>query len=278
MADFTVTETGGNPMQAPGGRRLGVAVLEKGMVWCTVTVHGTPGHGSRPYRSDNALAKAAKVVERLAALKADAQIVPAWRTFVEEMGLPAGFADPALVASEIDKLEDAGEATRVHACTHTTFSPNVVRGGDKTNVIPDRVEVDVDVRTMPGQDAVTVRHLILEALGPLAGDVSINVFHQQSSNASPTGTPLWEVLDEVAAGLTGGARLVPTVMTGCTDARFWRDRGAVVYGFGLFSDAVTLDEHEAMFHGRNERVDLESLRLSAELWDGLARRFSEVSR
>ena len=41
-------------------------------------------------------------------------------------------------------------ARTCHAHTHTTFSPNVVHGGQKTNTIPDAVDIDVDIRTVPG--------------------------------------------------------------------------------------------------------------------------------
>ncbi|HTW97421.1 MAG TPA: M20/M25/M40 family metallo-hydrolase [Acidimicrobiales bacterium] len=283
MADYVVTETGSPTIGSPtiGGQGvalpvplLPVAVFEKGMAWCTVTVRGTPGHGSRPYRADNAAIKAAGVVERIAAISPRPVIVPAWERFVREAALPAALADPAAVGEAVAAIADPAAARRAHACTHTTFSPNVVRGGDKTNIIPDLVEVEVDVRTMPGLDAEGVRDTILDALGDLAGEVSISFFHDQPPTVSAPDTPLWEALEAVASGLTGGVRLVPTVMTGCTDARFWRERGSVAYGFGLFSDAFGLDEHESMFHGRNERVDVESLRLSTLAFDELARRFS----
>ena len=37
-----------------------------------------------------------------------------------------------------------------HACSHTTISPNVIHGGQKTNTIPDVIDIDVDIRTVPG--------------------------------------------------------------------------------------------------------------------------------
>ena len=43
-----------------------------------------------------------------------------------------------------------------HACTHTTISPNMVHGGVKTNVIPDEVVLEVDIRTLPGQTGADV--------------------------------------------------------------------------------------------------------------------------
>ena len=60
-------------------------------------------------------------------------------------------------------------------------------------------------------------------------------------------------------------------MMGATDARFFRRVGAVAYGFGLFSQNISYDEFSSMFHGDDERVDQESLRLSTELWDAAAR-------
>jgi acetylornithine deacetylase/succinyl-diaminopimelate desuccinylase-like protein len=273
MADYVVTETGSPAVAGPAGDRIPVAVLEKGMAWCKISVPGTPGHGSRPYRADNALVKAAQVVQRIASITTPPVIVPAWERFVRGTGLAPGLADPGRVDSEIEAIADPAAARRAHACTRTTFSPNVAHGGGKTNVIPGLVEVEVDVRTMPGTDAEAIRDMILDALGPLGAEVAISFFHDQPPTWSSPETPLWEALEEVASGLTGGARLVPTVMTGCTDARFWRERNAVAYGFGLFSKAFSLDEHESMFHGRNERVDLESLRLSTQVWDALPRRF-----
>jgi acetylornithine deacetylase/succinyl-diaminopimelate desuccinylase-like protein len=60
---------------------------------------------------------------------------------------------------------------------------------------------------------------------------------------------------------------------GATDARFWRRIGAVAYGYGLFSDGMSMRDFFSMFHGDNERVDVESLRLSTELWLRVARDF-----
>jgi acetylornithine deacetylase/succinyl-diaminopimelate desuccinylase-like protein len=44
-------------------------------------------------------------------------------------------------------------------------------------------------------------------------------------------------------------------------------------GFGLHSTRIPYTEYPAMFHGHNERVDSESLRLSAEMWEALCRDF-----
>ena len=70
-------------------------------------------------------------------------------------------------------FEPLSLARTAHACTHTTFSPNVVRGGSKVNVIPDTVEIDVDIRALPGVTATRSTRCCTEALGDLVGRVEI---------------------------------------------------------------------------------------------------------
>ena len=55
--------------------------------------------------------------------------------------------------------------------------------------------------------------------------------------------------------------------------RFCRELGSVAYGFGLHSPAISFEEYGAMFHGIDERVDVESLHLSTEMWIALAHDF-----
>src|SRR5688500_6329366 len=56
-ADYVITESGGIPMPTADGLALPVMVAEKGSWWCTLRISGTPGHGSQPFRTDNALVK-----------------------------------------------------------------------------------------------------------------------------------------------------------------------------------------------------------------------------
>jgi acetylornithine deacetylase/succinyl-diaminopimelate desuccinylase-like protein len=65
--------------------------------------------------------------------------------------------------------------------------------------------------------------------------------------------------------------LVPFLTVGATDARIFRRLGTIAYGFGLFSERMTFEDYAVMFHGVDERVDVDSLGLSAELWGRLAR-------
>ncbi len=271
---YVVTEAGGFQMPTPRGPRLPVIVGEKGSYWCRITVPGTPGHASQPFRTDNALVTAAEIVRRLAEYEPPTHIHETWRRFIE--GVDFGPEWNAALLDE-EHLTDfcrelpIGLARQAHACTHTTFAPTVITGGTKTNVIPDKVEIEVDIRTLPGQRGADIRKLLDDALGDLAAQVQITSFDENESTASPTETPMWDAMDRVSQRLVEGSGLVPFLTVGATDARFFRRKGSVAYGYGLFSRKLSFDDYASMFHGNDERVDIDSLVLSTKLWDGLAR-------
>jgi len=273
-ADYVVTEAGGFQMPTPRGPRLPVIVGEKGSYWCRITVSGTPGHASQPFRTDNALVTAAEIVRRLAEYEPPTHIHETWRRFIEGVDFGPEW-NAALLDEEhlTDFCRDLpiGLARQAHACTHTTFAPTVISGGTKTNVIPDKIEIEVDIRTLPGQRGDDIRKLLDDALGDLAAQVHITPFDENESTSSPTETPMWDSMDRVSQRLVEGSGLVPFLTVGATDARFFRRKGSVAYGYGLFSRKLSFDDYASMFHGNDERVDIDSLVLSTKLWDGLAR-------
>jgi acetylornithine deacetylase/succinyl-diaminopimelate desuccinylase-like protein len=179
------------------------------------------------------------------------------------------FLDPSAIRDYCDTLP-LGMGRLVHACTHTTFSPNVVHGGTKTNVIPDHVELEVDIRTLPGQSGDDIRDLLRDALGDLYDRVEIES-NEDLSTASPIDTPLWDAIGRVTQTFYEGSSIVPFMTVGATDARFFRRLGTTSYGFGLFSTDLSFEDYGAMFHGDDERVDVTSLQLSTDMWQALSR-------
>ncbi|HWF58405.1 MAG TPA: M20/M25/M40 family metallo-hydrolase [Candidatus Dormibacteraeota bacterium] len=272
--DYVITENGGVLQHTPAGERIGVTVGEKGIFWCRMTVHGTPGHGSRPLHSDNALVKAAEVVTRLSGYRTSAHITDAWRRWVAGMGfepaVAAALVDPARIWEGLDALP-RGLAGMAHALTHLTVSPNVVHGGEKTNVIPGRVDLEIDLRKVPGQTDEDVMEFFDTALGPLRDAVTVEILQRDDPSESPVDTPLWEAVTRAATAVYPEARCIPTLTPGGTDARFFRNLGIPAYGMALYSRAMSLDQFSAMFHANDERVDQESLRLTVELYDAVAR-------
>jgi len=269
-ADYVLTENGGLHSGTEVVPVISVNVAEKGASWRRLTVRGTPGHGSMPYRSDNALVKAAAVVQRLAEYRPPPRFHELWRAQVESMDLPDDARDQLLDQDRVDgflaDVPHVGTAGHLHACTHTTFSPNVGDGPGKTNVIPDRVSIDVDIRTMPGDHTEEVAAHLREALGDLADHVETEVIMDDSASSSRIDTPLWDALERAITKPFPSARLNPQFIVGFTDARVYREMGAVAYGAGLLSPSISGGEFSRRFHGHDERIDVESLRLTTDMY------------
>ena len=277
-ADYLVTEFGG--MRIPlgdGAPKLPLIAAEKGSQWTRLRVKGTPGHGSMPYQADNALLKAAEIITRIGKYRAPLRLHAIWRKFIDGLGLPAPARLALTNAATFDIALDRGPegtAPMFYAATRTTFSPNIAHSGVKLNVIPDSAEIDVDIRTIAGDDGPTVREMLREAVGDdLWKDVEILAEGDNPASESPTGTPLWETLTKVSQKLVPGAETIPFLIVGATDARYFRRKGVTSYGYGLMSERISFKEFAKMFHGNNERIDQESLRLSTELFEQTAREF-----
>ena len=273
-ADYVVTELGGwSQVDGNGERHIVINVGEKGIAWTRLRVKGTPAHGSMPFGADNALITAAEIVRRLAEFRPPARLDDIWRGQVASLDVPddlrAALLDPATVWDTIASLPPAA-ARIAHACTHTTISPNVAHGGQKTNTIPDSVDLDIDIRLIPGDTIETARSYLREAIGDLWDRVEITQLQHAEATRSATSNALWDTIATKAQATYPGARLQPGLIVGGTDARFFREKGSIAYGAGLYSPDVTFESFGQRFHGNDERIDTESLGLSAQFWHGLA--------
>jgi acetylornithine deacetylase/succinyl-diaminopimelate desuccinylase-like protein len=272
--DYLVTEFGGARIPIGSGAKLPIMVAEKGSQWTRLRVKGTPGHGSMPYKSDNALVKASELITRIARYKAPLHLHETWKRFVEGIDLPAVQRMALTTAATFDAALDRmppGTDRMMYAATRTTFSPNIAHAGVKLNVIPDSADVDVDIRLQEGDEGDGVRRMLREAAGDLWKDVEILDEGDNPATSSPIDTPLWAALTKVTQRLIPDSKTVPFLVVGATDARYFRRKGVTAYGYGLMSERIPFAEFSKLFHGNNERVDQETLELMTPLWEQTAR-------
>ena len=268
--DYVLTEYGGSPVVTNDGISVLLTTAEKGVCAQRIVVSGEPGHGSMPYRTDNAISKAAEIVRRIEDYDPGPRIDKLFESRIKGQGfdaeLEAKLLDPGRVVEALAEMEP-GLARNLHSCCHTSFSPNLISGGTKHNTIPDRVELTVDIRILPGETVHDAQQHLRDAIGPeLMGSTEIEAIHDQTATESSTDSPLWSALTDAIQMTYPGARVLPSMVTGGTDARFFRERGVPSYGAGLLSADISLGEFMNRFHGHNERIDIESLRLTTKLW------------
>ncbi len=273
-ATYCLTELGGwSSVDDHGHRHVTVNIGEKGLNWRRLRVKGTPGHGSMPFGADNALIKAAEVIRRLTEYRPNPYLGETWKALVDTMSVPEelrrALLDPGTVFDSIASLPTP-VARSCHALTHTTISPNVAHGGQKTNVIPDVVDIEVDIRTVPGTTKADVDAMLTEAMGDLAAHVEMVDLQVGDATQSPMDNDLWDSITKNTQIAYPGASMVPGLIVGGTDARFYRHRGRVAYGAGLFSPSMDFSTFGSRFHGHDERIDVESLAMATDFWVNIA--------
>ena len=271
-ADYVLTENGGLHTGDSDNPHIGMNVGEKGVAWRRLRIKGTPGHGSAPFKSDNALVRAAGVVQRLADYRPPPQFHELWRQQVDILDVDDETKSIMLDEAKIEDWLDAhpveGLARHFYSCTHTTFSPNVAESDRrmKTNVIPDQIDVNVDIRTLPGESGAEGQAHLDAALGDLADQVDVEIIMNDPASISRIDNPMWDTIQKAVNQPFPSARLVPQLIVGFTDARVYRNLGSIAYGAGLFSPDLKSSDFMSRFHGHNERIDVESLSLTTQFW------------
>ncbi len=279
--DYVLTEVAGPTIGGRDNPALPVTTAEKGPVWRTASAIGIAGHGSQPYGRSNAVLTIAEAFTRIANADQPVSVTEEWADFVPHLGLDAELAAMLIDADTVDSAieiiaeKDLTLARWIHACTHMTLSPNVVAGGTKVNMVPDAARGDIDVRLLPGQDTADLNDHLRKVLGPdLFDQIEFTPDLDMEANTSPPEGLMWEAIADAAEEHLGTRRLAPTLTPVTTDARFFRAKGIPAYGVGLFDESVTFPEMLEMFHGVDERVSEESVRLTTRFLASVLQSFS----
>jgi acetylornithine deacetylase/succinyl-diaminopimelate desuccinylase-like protein len=259
QCEFAVNEGAGDRVEI-GGRVLYLcSSAEKRSSPFLLHVHGRSGHGSMPGIADNALVKAAHLIERLGAFAAEPRLTP------ETQGFLAAIADrvpPAAEALAVARGIDPMAGEMIEPLLGLTVSPTMIDASRKRNVIPGRCEVTVDCRLLPGQTETEAESVLREWLGP--GEYEIDWREGQGGTRSLLDTPLWAAIEGFVEGLEPGARLAPICVPGFTDSHWLRETfGTVAYGFFPLQ-AMSADMAARLIHSADERIPVDDLELGVE--------------
>lgn len=278
-ADYLLTEVAYPKTTYASSPVVPVATGEKGPHWTILRSLGTPGHGSLPFGSDNALAKMVEAVHGILSEPMPVAITDDWRSFVAALDLAEDLRDALVDPDRVDEaiatiaLSDPLFARYAHAVTHLTISPNMLRAGMKANVVANQATTQVDIRALPGMDRGFIDSHLYKAMGNARDDIEIEPFLDLEATVSATGNELWEAIGDVVAEIEGHRNLLPTMMNVATDARYWRPKGTVAYGVGLYDDRMDFSEMLSLFHGNDERVSVASVEKTTDLYVKLLERF-----
>jgi acetylornithine deacetylase/succinyl-diaminopimelate desuccinylase-like protein len=255
-ADFSVNEGAGDRVELGGKVLYLCSTAEKMSSPFLLRVHGRSGHASMPGIADNALVKAALLIERLGAFTVEPRLIPEVEGFLAKLLPEVPPAAEALAAARaIAPL--AGEL--VEPLLGMTVAPTMAHASDKRNVIPALCEVTVDCRLVPGQTPEEAEAVIRAYLGDGEYEL-VNIEHRGGTH-SPIGGPLWDAVESFVAAEEPGAVVAPMCVAGFTDSHWLREAfGTVAYGF-FPSRAMDPAVAARLIHSADERVPVADLEL-----------------
>jgi acetylornithine deacetylase/succinyl-diaminopimelate desuccinylase-like protein len=256
-----ISEVGGYSVSVGGDLRLYlIQTAEKGINWFRLRATGRPGHGSMLH-DDNAVTRLAAAVTRIGAHEFPVQMSDTVRRCVEEIADVSGLdIDPDDPEPGLKKLGPM--ARMIGATIRNTANPTMLSGGYKSNVIPSTAEATIDTRFLPGREDE-----LLAKIDELAGEgiTRETIVRDIAVETTFDGA----VVDAMAAALRGedpGARAVPYMMSGGTDAKSFSLLGIRCFGFAPLLLPPDLD-FSALFHGIDERVPIGALKFGVRVLD-----------
>ncbi len=255
-ADFSLNEGAGDRVELGGRVFYLCATAEKMTAPFVLRVRGRSGHASMPGIADNALVKAAPLVERLGAFETAPRLIPEVEGFLQAvLGTTPAAEDALAAARAVSPL--AAEA--IAPLLAMTVAPTKAHASDKRNVIPALCEITVDVRLLPGQTPEEAEATLRAWLGE--GDYELENVERQGGTFSPIGGPLWDAVSSFVEAEEPGAVAAPTCCAGFTDSHWLRAAfGTVAYGF-FPARAMEPEVAARLIHSANERVPVADLEL-----------------
>ena len=269
-APFAVNEGGGTPIEAAGGLTYLVGVGEKGRLQVEFEIKGVSAHASVPWHGTNALYRLSRLLNRIEAYE------PERDTSTSLFAHLSNFAiEHRPSAENVDEIiqevseENPRFASMLTALSRMTITPTMIRGGIKSNSVPEQIRLTCDVRTLPHQDDNYLRGELDRIKEGIDG-VSYEIDYMAVPNSSEFDTELTRHI-QAATGMAlerDDIQWVPAISTGFTDSRFTRPLNMITYGFsGSHPDD---DPMLSNAHGTDESVGIASLISGAKIMFALA--------
>ncbi|WP_062643958.1 M20/M25/M40 family metallo-hydrolase [Streptomyces maremycinicus] len=260
-----IGESGAFTFHDGAGREIyPIAAGERGTGWVRLTARGRAGHGSKVNR-ENAVTRLAAAVTRIGEHRWPLRLTPTVRAALTELAALYGVdADLHDVDALLAKLGPA--AALVEATVRNSANPTMLGAGYKVNVIPGEAVAHVDGRYLPGGEDEFVATLD-RLTGP---DVEWEFEHREVALQAPVDAPIYDRMRAAVEEFAPEGYVVPYCMSGGTDAKQFSRLGITGYGFAPLKLPEGFD-HQALFHGVDERVPVEALHFGVRVLDRFLR-------
>jgi len=276
-AEFALNEGGGGTTDGHG-KVIGQAIQigEKSNRAFELETTNIGGHSSIPI-DDNAIYQLADAIEKLREYKFPVHFNDTTRAYFARAGAEqkdaVGRAMVALAANPADRAAEAiVSADRTHnSMLRTTCVATMLEAGHAVNALPQRAKATVSCRIVPGEDADTTRAALIAAIGDAKVKVTLVGRIRPVAVPPPLDPKILGPAEKLVARYFPGVSLIPTMMTGATDATFLAPAGIPTYGVpGPWGDP---DGNGT--HGLNERNEVRSVYVGRDFLFDLVKAYAQ---
>ena len=241
-----------------------IQTAEKGIRWIRLRARDRAGHGSMIHH-DNAVTALCEAVTRVGRHQWPVRRTKTVDRFLDELSDVYGVdLDTTDVEELLQRLGTLGFL--VGATLRNTANPTMLQAGYKHNVIPGEATASIDGRVLPGYE-----HEFEETIRELVGEgIEMEWVNHDVALEAPFDTATVDLMASVLRAEDPGARPVPYMISGGTDAKAFSRLGIECYGFSPLQMPAGLD-YWRLFHGVDERVPVDGLRFGVRVLDRFLR-------
>lgn len=263
---YAIGEFGGFSTNIGQNRFYSIQIAEKQMCWMKAKVRGPGGHGARPMRG-GAMFRLAEFIERLDRKRLPVHITPVARQMIETMAAVLPFPKGVIFRRLLNPfmtdfmLKFLGETVRnLEPLLRNTVNVTMVKGGDKINVIPGEIEINMDGRVLPGYDS---NDMIKEIRQIIGDEAEIEVIRYEPCPAE-TDMGLFSLLAGILGDADPGSVAVPLLLPAITDGRIFARLGIQTYGYTPMKLPPDFNFFETI-HAADERIPKEAVGFGADI-------------
>lgn len=235
-----------------------IAIAEKGYVDLKFTARADGGHSSTP-GAQTAVTRVARAVvtvnENPYPLEIDGVVKDFLNGLAPAMPQPQRFALSNLWLTGGFVKGRLAKSPLTAAALRTTTAPTIIRGGVKSNILPQTAEAIVNYRIHPRDNVEAVRDRAARLVNDENVEVEI-ITGNEPSSVSSVASPGYGAIASTIAPIFGDVPIAPMLTLQGTDSRHYGDVAADRYRFTPF--IYEADDLEQI-HGTDEAVSIDNL-------------------
>lgn len=262
---YAIGEFGGFPMYIAGKKFYPIQVAEKKICWMKATISGKGGHASFPTK-DGTMARTATMLLKMNANRLPVHISPVVKKMFDTMAesVPDPMKSMMLQLTNPEKthaiLDQMGpQGVMFDAMLHNTANATIIKGGGKINVLPSRIEVEMDGRILP---SFTPDDMIKEMHDLVGEDIQIDLVRYDDGSREPD-MGWYDTLAGILKEADPSGTPIPFLLPAVTDARFFSAIDIQTYGFLPMNLSEDFD-FLSTIHAANERIPVNAVTFGTE--------------